>query len=178
MWQAVLHLTRFSRPALSIPSGNCSVSQPNAPPSYTTICLRIFIFRGEPDVYYRRHVLCYFTSPTNRNFHETVRVQRENDQCPWKVDPVHDEMDWTLSVRYIGHVNAGCFMMPQGEEMMLVDIVSKTPVTDKEYNSDWNCLNFVLEGLGQIVSNGLQTQEWYDRVEKELIDKLVDGSVP
>jgi len=61
---------------------------------------------------------------------------------------------------------------------MLVNIVSKTLVTDKEYDSDWNYLNFVLKGLGQIVSNGLQTQKWYNYIKKELIDKLVNGSIP
>ncbi|KAK1754184.1 hypothetical protein QBC47DRAFT_303053 [Echria macrotheca] len=176
IWEKFPHLARFSLfSVLNIASGNYSDSQPGSLPSYTTICLTIFIFRGEPDVYYRRHALCYFTSPTDRNFHETVHVQRVNDESPWDVEQVHSEMDWTLSVRYISHVNAGTLSIPKGEEMMPVDIVSRTPVTDKE--RDWNCLNFILEGLEQIVGKGLQAQEWYDSVQKELIDKLLDGAV-
>jgi len=142
IWEKIWHLARFfSFSALNIASGDCSDEQPDSLPTYTTICLTIFIFRGEPDVYYKRHVLCYFTSPTNRNFHETVHIQRVNDESPWVVDQVHDEMDWTLSVKYVSYFNAGTLLIPKGDELMPVDIVSRTPMTGKEHNSDWNCLN-------------------------------------
>ena len=46
--------------------------------SYVTIAITIYIFRGNPDQYYNRHVLLYFTSPDLTNFQETVHAQLEN----------------------------------------------------------------------------------------------------
>lgn len=42
----------------------------------TTVCMTIFIFRGQPDCYQNRRVLLYFTSPENPDFYETVYAQR------------------------------------------------------------------------------------------------------
>lgn len=144
---------------------------------YTTICLTIFIFRGQPDVYYRRHILLYFTSPDDPGFHETVHAQRESDEDPWRVDQIHVEVNWMLTASYLNHVNAGAMLVQQGQEMAPVDIVAATPVAGREEDSGWNCQNFVLEGLQSLVNQGFQTQEWYDFVEGELVDRLVDDAV-
>jgi len=140
-----------------------------------TISLTIFYFRGVPDAWYKRHVLIYFTSPDLPDFYETVHAQRDDDSSPWAVDQIHTKMHWAESRTYLGHVNAGAVQVYRGQEMQPVDIVSATPVTDRE--SEWNCQHFLLEGLRGIVSAGLQTDEWYDWVEGELMDNLLEGSV-
>uniref|UniRef100_A0A0D2Y9X2 Uncharacterized protein n=1 Tax=Fusarium oxysporum (strain Fo5176) TaxID=660025 RepID=A0A0D2Y9X2_FUSOF len=61
----------------------------------STICMTIYIFKGNPiDAWYKRHVLMYFTSPENKNFHETVHAQRDDEQQPWKVDRIHKKVIW------------------------------------------------------------------------------------
>ena len=128
-------------------------------------------------MYYKRHVLIYFSSPENRHFHETVHVQRDDDMSPWIVNQIHQRIDWSTSATYLTHVNAGTVQVWTGEEMVPVDIVAGTPVNGREYDSGWNCQNFALEGLQRIVSSGFQTQEWYDWVEEQLTDQLLDGAV-
>lgn len=145
--------------------------------NYSTICLTLFVFRGQPDVYYKRHVLVYFTSPENRNFHETVHAQRDNDTSPWALDQIHSRVDWSMSGSYLSHVNAGAVRVWRGEEMTPVNIVAATPVQGRELDSGWNCQNFLLEGLQEIVNYGLQTQEWYESVAEELMNHLFDGAV-
>ncbi|PNY22173.1 uncharacterized protein TCAP_07176 [Tolypocladium capitatum] len=145
--------------------------------SCTTISLTIYIFRGQPDVYYNRHVLIYFTSPDKPNFHETVHTQRDDDKSPWRVDQIHNRTDWFMSVTYLTHVNAGTVQVWSGQEMVPVNIVAATPVEGRESDGDWNCQKFVLEGLQALVYHGFQTQEWYDFVEGELADQLIDGAV-
>lgn len=115
------------------------------------IYLTIFIFRGQPDVYYRRHVLIYFISPANRDFHETVHIQRHDEPSPWCLDRENKKRDWSASMTYLGHVKAGTVWIRSGQEMALVDIVANTPVAGREEDSGWTCQNFVLEGLKGIV---------------------------
>lgn len=145
--------------------------------NYSTIYLTLFVFRGRPDMYYKRHVLIYFTSPEKPNFHKTVHAQRDTDASPWALDQIHSQVDWSLSINYLGHVNAGAVRVCKGEEMMPVNIVAATPVQGREHDSGWNCQNFLLEGLQEIANCGLQTQEWYESVAGELMDKLLDGAV-
>lgn len=149
----------------------------SAADDYSTICMTLFVFRGQPDVYYKRHVLVYFTSPEYRHFHETVHVQRDNDTSPWTLDQIHTRVDWSLSGSYRSHVNAGAVRVWKGDEMMPVNIVASTPVQGREQDSGWNCQNFILEGLQEIVNSGLQTEEWYESVEEELMEHLFEGSV-
>ncbi|KAB5554753.1 hypothetical protein GE09DRAFT_139346 [Coniochaeta sp. 2T2.1] len=137
------------------------------------ICMTIFIFRGEPDFYYNRHVL---TSPDNPNYHETVHTQRGEDGR-WTVDRIHREVNWAMTATYIGHVNAGMVLVPGGQEMMPVNIAAAIRVAGRENNSDWNCQHFLLEGLYGMVQGGLQTEEWYIYVEDALMTSLMDGAV-
>ncbi|KAF4451542.1 hypothetical protein F53441_5499 [Fusarium austroafricanum] len=145
--------------------------------SESTVCITLYIFRGNPDFYFARHVLAYFTCPDNPNFHETVHAQHETESDPWKVDRIHRGIDWALSATYMDHVNAGALRVRRGREMDPVDVVAAIPVEGRERITDWNCQNFVLEGLQALVSCGYQTQQWYDIVEGELMDKLLDGTV-
>lgn len=164
--------------------GHASSGRPNrkgkpddANNGHTTICLTIFVFRGAPDFYYKRHVLLYFTSPDDPEFHETVHAQRERDEDPWFVDQIHVAVNWAATATYLSHVNAGALLVHCGQEMAPVSIVAATRVVGREQDSGWNCQNFLLEGLQGIVSQGFQTQEWYDFVEGELADRLLDGSI-
>lgn len=145
--------------------------------SYSIVCLTIFIFRGQPDAYHNRHVLVYFTSPDDPTLHETVHTQRDDEKKPWRVDRINEGIDWMMSTKYIAHVNAGAVKVPRGQERLPVDIAASISVEGREQDSGWNCQNLALEGLQAIVSNGLQTGEWYDSVEGELMDKLLDGAV-
>lgn len=145
--------------------------------SYTSICLTIFIFRGEPDFYFNRRVLLYFTSPDDPKFHETVHAQRNTDEDPWVVDRIHVEINWAMTITYYSHVNAGAVLVQRGQEMVPVDVVAATPVVGREEDGGWNCQNFLLEGLQGIVSQGFQTQEWYHAIEGELADRLIDGAI-
>ncbi|POR34214.1 hypothetical protein TPAR_05586 [Tolypocladium paradoxum] len=160
------------------PSGQSSLVKPDdTSDGCMTIALTIFIFRGQPDAYYKRHVLIYFTSPDNPNFHETVHAQRNDDRSPWRVDQIHKRTNWPLSDTYLSHVNAGTVQVSSGQEMLPVDIVAATPVGGREVDSGWNCQHFVLEGLQALVYHGFQTQEWYDFVEGELTDQLINGAI-
>jgi hypothetical protein len=128
-------------------------------------------------MYSKRHVLIYFSSPENPNFHESVHVQRDDETSPWAVDQIHNKSDWIMTRRYLSHVNAGAVRVWRGEEMIPVNIVAATPVQGREHDSGWNCQSFLLEGLQEFVTYGLQTQEWYESVEGELMDRLLDGAV-
>ncbi|PNP76669.1 hypothetical protein FNYG_10088 [Fusarium nygamai] len=145
--------------------------------SQSTVCITLYIFRGTPDFYFARHVLAYFTSPEDPSFHETVHAQHEDEGDPWKVDRIHRGVDWALSATYLSHVNVGAVKVWKGREMDPVNVVAGIPVEGRERMSDWNCQTFILEGLQALVSEVYQTQEWYEAVEGELMDKLLDGCV-
>lgn len=142
------------------------------------ICITIYIFRGEPDTYYNRHVLAYFTSPDNPGFHETVHTQRDSDDTPWIPIRESEPNDWLLIVNYHGHVNAGAVHVPRGQETALVDLVASANVQGRETDSGWNCQHYLLEGLQKLVDCRIQTQAWYDVVQEELMDRLLEGAVP
>ncbi|ATY63685.1 hypothetical protein CCM_08947 [Cordyceps militaris CM01] len=142
-----------------------------------TVCLTIFIFRGEPDAYYNRHVLLYFSSPDDPTMFETVHAQRQDAHAPWNVYHLHAKTDWSEPSNYHAHVNAGAVLVRGDALMMPVAAVAATDVTGKHADGGWNCQNFVLEGLQTLVRLGLQTQDWYDAVEEELLDKIIEGAV-
>jgi hypothetical protein len=106
------------------------------------------------------------------NFHETVHAQRDDEDSPWAVDNPEGARDWRLSVHYTSHVNAGYVQVHQGRERDVVDVAKSVSVVDREGDSRWNCRNFVYES-----DQGYQTDEWYNWVENELMDKLLDGAV-
>ena len=64
-----------------------------------------------------------------------------------------------------------------GQEALPAVIMASVPVANREQQTDWNGHHFVLEGLQKIVEEGLQSSEWYERVEGQLIDKLLDDAV-
>ncbi|KAM3513710.1 hypothetical protein MY11210_002619 [Beauveria gryllotalpidicola] len=138
--------------------------------------MTIFIFRGQPDVYYKCHVLIYFTTPDDGSFHETVHVQRDSESEP-KVDRIHSEVNWALTKNYIGHINVGAVQVLRSQKTAPIDIIASVPVARGLDESDWNCQSFLLEGLRTLVSQGLQTQEWYSWVEDELTSQLLEGTV-
>lgn len=143
----------------------------------TSVYLTIFIFRGEPDVYYKRHVLSYFESSQDPDFHETVHVQRDDETSPWVLDNDHELRDWPLDPYYIDHVNARSFAVSHGREMDVVAIAKSIPVNDRHQDGDWNCQSFVYEVLAEFVRRRLKTDDWYDRIEAEFMEKLLDGAV-
>lgn len=163
---------------LEAKNDNLEKERPETPtnPS-TTVAMTIYMFRGTTDTYYNRHVLIYFTSPDLPDFHETVHAQHEDFGRPWVVDRVHISVDWALDALYIGHVNAGAVIVPRGQEMQPVTILEGTKVDGRENESDWNCQHFILEGLQCIVHHGLQDQAWYDAIEGELLDILLEGTL-
>ncbi len=140
--------------------------------------MTIYIFRGAPDQYYNRHVLVYFTSPNLADFYETVHVQRDTISGVWAVDQMHIKRKWEMTNTYLSHVNAGAVVVPNGQEMLPVDIIASTSVDGRGANDDWNCQNFLLEGLQGLVDYGLQEQGWYDAVEGEFLDKVLDECLP
>uniref|UniRef100_A0A1Y1MSK2 Uncharacterized protein n=1 Tax=Photinus pyralis TaxID=7054 RepID=A0A1Y1MSK2_PHOPY len=127
-------------------------------------------------MWFNRHILLYFTSPEDLDFHETVHAQRYDAKSSWVVDRIHRRVEWALSETYVSHVNAGAVRVRRGEEMMPANIVAATPVQGQE--GDWNCQKFILEGLRGIVSHGLQTNEWYNFMEGQITECLIDGAVP
>ncbi|KAI8946761.1 hypothetical protein F4801DRAFT_583090 [Xylaria longipes] len=141
----------------------------------TTVYLTIFVFRGKPDTHFNRHVIIYFTSQENQDFHETILVQRPYQHGPWQVVRMTSEKFWPEEGRYLSHVNAEIVRVHKGRESALVDIVGQIPLENRE--ADWNCQNFVLEGLQEIVNRGYEAQEWYDNVEDELMTQLVSETV-
>lgn len=55
--------------------------------------------------------------------------------------------------------------------------MASVPVANREQQTDWNGHHFVLEGLQKIVEEGLQSSEWYERIEGQLINKRLDNAV-
>ncbi|KAJ4306558.1 hypothetical protein N0V88_001362 [Collariella sp. IMI 366227] len=142
--------------------------------------MTIYIFRGLPDVWNKRHVLLYFTSPDLSNFFETVHAQyKVDDDDPnkgeWMVDQVHKRVQWDESRTYLTHVNAGALVVSPGQEMMPVDIIAATPIKNRP--GDWNCQSFLYEGMQELVAQGYHGTEWYDWVEGEVMDRLLDTNV-
>ena len=139
--------------------------------------IQVYIFRGTPDYYHKRHTLLYFTSPDNSEFYETIHVQRFDEKSNWEIDQLHSrKVDWVLSGTYRSHVNAGAVIVPNGHEMRPVDAIAAMPL-NRESDPEWNCQHFVFEGLQTLVDEGLQTQEWYEVVAEEIAEKLVDGAL-
>ncbi|KAI1420850.1 hypothetical protein F5Y12DRAFT_790845 [Xylaria sp. FL1777] len=144
--------------------------------SYTTVYLTIFGFRGEPDAYYKRHVLAYFQAPES-NFCETVHVTRHDAKSPWEVNRVDVLVEWAMTANISFNCDGGAFLVPRGQEKVLTNIMAAVPVMGRELDSGWNCQNFVLEGLTNLVAAKYQTKEWYTEVENKLIDYLLDRAV-
>lgn len=166
------------------PSQKNEVEKFKAPPdepgddATSLIHISIYLFRGQPDAYYNRHVIAYFTSPDNPDFHETVHTQRDTEWSPWVPKRESGKIDWVLVVNYLGHINAGTIQVSRGQEMTPVSIVASANVQGRETDSGWNCQHFLLEGLQKLVDNQYQTQAWYDDIEEDLTDMLLDEAVP
>uniref|UniRef100_A0A1Y1K7V2 Uncharacterized protein n=1 Tax=Photinus pyralis TaxID=7054 RepID=A0A1Y1K7V2_PHOPY len=139
------------------------------------IHLSIFIFRGVPDVWYRRHVVMYFTSPDDPGFHKSVHAQRDSDGLPWSVILENGKVHWELDASYLGHVDAGHITVWKGQETWPVNTVAAVQVEGRE--ADWSCQNFVYEGLQAIVHLGLQDEAWYTGVQDEIMNQLLEGAV-
>lgn len=139
--------------------------------------LVLYIFRGEPDTYYKRHVLVYFTSPQDKHFHHTVHIRREYDNQPWDLDWEDASREWFISPKCIDAVDAGRVITGQESKTAPVEIVAGTKITDRELQTDFNCQSFLLEGFKQLVIQKYQTDEWYDNVEEELIEKLLRDAI-
>ncbi|GAW27126.1 hypothetical protein SAMD00023353_7200450 [Rosellinia necatrix] len=137
----------------------------------TTVYLTIYVFRGEPDVLTRRHVLMYFTSPDNPEFHETIHIQRDDENSPWFIERERLERDWIITNTYLSHVNAGTVQAYCGRESAIVDVFETVPVEDRD--DGFNCQHFLLEGMQEMVRRGYQTWAWYTSVEDELTTELV-----
>ena len=118
--------------------------------SHSTVCLTTFIFRGEPGVNHKRHVLVYFSSPDDPNQHQTVHAQRGDEDDPWKVDQIHKGIDWTMTASYIAYVDAGAVKVQRGQEMLPVDIAASISVGGHEEDEGWNYQNFALRVYRQL----------------------------
>ncbi|TLD22189.1 hypothetical protein PspLS_08166 [Pyricularia sp. CBS 133598] len=170
-----------------------------AEPELWTQSLVVHIFRGEPDSWNNRHVLLYLESAQNPNFHETLHVQRladeigkdkddkqmrskekmrstQRDGLPWKLDRFNKQVNWTDSVTYIKHLHAGLVYVDSQYEEQVADIIASQPVPNHSV-TDQNCQTWLMGAMNRLVEAGLQTQEWYDWFEEELINLLMDGSV-
>lgn len=144
-------------------------------PDTVRICAQLFIFKGKPNVWNERHVLTYFTSPDLPNYFHTVHAQREDASSDWVAAHLHGPQDWALDSTYLSHINCGAIIVLRGKEMALVNIASG--ISGSGRDQDWNCQNFVVEGLEEIVRQGFQTKEWLEFIMEEFMDKLLDGSV-
>lgn len=178
------------------------MSADEPPPS--RIYLTLYVFRGDVDTWYNRHVLAYWTSPEDPALTRTVHARRDVDdgqeeqqegdpeeeelqqeqelqlqpQAPWRVEKDEASKSWALDKKYLSHVNGGIVQVPRGQEARPAEIMASVSVADREQQTDWNGQHFVLEGLQKLVDQGLQSGEWYDWVEGQLMDKLMDGAVP
>ncbi|EAQ89260.1 hypothetical protein CHGG_05879 [Chaetomium globosum CBS 148.51] len=145
-------------------------------PASTTLILTVYIFRGEPtDTYNHRHALLYLTSPTLPHYHETIHTQRDEATDLWVVDRLHERVAWFEARAYVGHVSAGALRVPAGREMEPVEAIAGVPAGARP--PDWNCQNFLYEGFQVLVDRGWQTQEWWDEVVGEMMDRLLDATV-
>ena len=145
-------------------------------PNFTTLHLTIYIFRGEPyDTYNHRHALLYLTAPSLPSYHETVHTQRDEATDLWVVDRLHLPVAWFETRAYVAHVSAGSLRVPAGREMEPVDAIAAVPAGARP--PDWNCQNFLYEGFQVLVDRGWQTQEWWDEVVSEMMDRLLDATV-
>ncbi|KAH6627930.1 hypothetical protein F5144DRAFT_577296 [Chaetomium tenue] len=145
-------------------------------PASTTLILTVYIFRGEPtDTYNHRHALLYLTSPTLPHYHETIHTQRDEATDLWVVDRLHERVAWFEARAYVGHVSAGALQVPVGCEMEPVEAIAGVPAGARP--PDWNCQNFLYEGFQVLVDRGWRTQEWWDEVVGEMMDRLLDATV-
>lgn len=146
---------------------------------YTTVAMTMFLFRGQPDTHSNRHALIYFTSPDPdlADFFETVHIQRGEAGEPWMLGQISTKVNWQLAPTYLSHFHAGLVVVPRGQEMVPVDIVAGVPLAGREFNTDWNGHNFLLEGLQGLVRQGLMEQEWYYAVQNDFIDHVLHGSL-
>ncbi|KAF4120312.1 hypothetical protein GMORB2_3113 [Geosmithia morbida] len=144
------------------------------------ICPTIYIFRGDPDVYYKRHCIICFTSPDDDTLNESIHVQRDGEDDPWVLHRSHEDMDWITNDGYIGHVNVGAITVRGGadEAQLVADIVAGTPLHGPTHEREWNCQSFLLEGLKTLADEGFQTQAWYEDTMEEFMDRLIEGAVP
>lgn len=147
------------------------------------IYLTIYIFRGEEvDAWYNRHVLAYWTSPDKPTLFRTVQARRMEDPDdptpPWRVETDDTEISWALDTTYLSHINGGIVQVPAGQETLPPDLMASVSVEGREQQTDWNGQHFIFEGLQKIVDQGLQSGEWYEWVEGQLMDKLMEGAVP
>ncbi|KAK7715691.1 hypothetical protein SLS63_011278 [Diaporthe eres] len=138
--------------------------------------ITLYIFNGNTRAYYDRHVLTYFTKKDDPSFHEIVHVERDEMGDPYRPVRFHTPRNYLLSNDYCGHVNAGTVRVKRGQEMKVVDIAASVDVEGKELDSGWNCQHYVLEGLQKLVDHGYKQQGWYNSVENELFDSLLDGA--
>lgn len=185
------------------------MSTDEPPPS--RIYLTLYVFRGDVDTWFNRHVLAYWTSPEDPALTRTIHARRDDDDddgqeqqeggpeeqeegeageegegegeelqppAPWRVVTEETSKTWALDKKYLSHVNGGIVQVPRGQEARPAEIMASVSVADREQQTDWNGQHFVLEGLQKIVDQGLQSGEWYDWVEGQLMDKLMDGAVP
>ncbi|KAK5636657.1 hypothetical protein RRF57_012369 [Xylaria bambusicola] len=120
--------------------------------------MTIYIFRSTRDLHGKGHVLIYFQSPENE-FYETVHVVLDDEKNPWRVERVHHKVDCTMVVLYLSHCDGGALWVPGGQELVPANIVASISIQDKEEDRDWNCQQFLLEGLRKLVEAGYQTQE-------------------
>ena len=150
---------------------------PAASRGFTTLILTVYLFRGEPfDTYNHRHALLYLTSPHLPDYHETVHTQRDEATDLWVVDRLHLPVAWFETRAYVAHVSAGSLRVPVGCEMDPVEAIARgVPVGARP--PDWNCQNFLYEGFQVLVDRGWQTQEWWDEVVSEMMDRLLDATV-
>ncbi|KAK3298942.1 uncharacterized protein B0H64DRAFT_386686 [Chaetomium fimeti] len=143
---------------------------------FTTIHLTVYIFRGEPlDTYNHRHALLYLTSPDLPAYHETVHTQRDEATDLWVVGRLHVPVPWFETRAYVAHVSAGALRVPAGREMAPAEAVAAVPAGARP--PDWNCQNFLYEGFQVLVDRGWQTQDWWEEVVGEMMDKLLDSTV-
>lgn len=147
-------------------------SELDANSAKTGVRMRLYVFRGSPDVYYRRHVIMEVETP---DFYEHIHIQRPSDKHPWHIERSPEWTDWLMSHKYVSHFHAGITVVPKGWEPKILDAFEAVPVVNRE--GDWNCQKFILEGMEGLVKKGYQTQAWYDAIESELLDHLFQNAL-
>ncbi|KAI1124011.1 hypothetical protein F5Y10DRAFT_285458 [Nemania abortiva] len=145
--------------------------------SKTELYLRIYIFRGEPDCSFNRHVIAEFQSVDDPSFYQSIHVKRLNKESPWRIEVVNGQAEWVLTKRYIGHCDGGYLWVNKGEETRPVEIMTRVEVTNRSEVGGWNCQHFLFEGFQKLVDEGIGDQEWYYKLERTLVDCTFDGAI-